>query len=144
MPASALDLGYRSSAIRADQLVLSATLRLAPGHVEAGEAELREIVRWRRAHQPGGQNAGSVFTNPAGDSAGRLVDAAGCKGLRVGSASVSDKHANFIQVDAGGRADDVYRLMRLVQDTVEAHAGIRLHPETVLVGFDDPDGEDQA
>ena len=118
--------------------------RLAPGHVEAGEAELREIVRWRRAHQPGGQNAGSVFTNPAGDSAGRLVDAAGCKGLRVGSASVSDKHANFIQVDAGGRADDVYRLMRLVQDTVEAHAGIRLHPETVLVGFDDPDGEDQA
>lgn len=144
VPASALDLGYRSSAIRADQLVLSATLRLAPGHVEAGEAELREIVRWRRAHQPGGQNAGSVFTNPAGDSAGRLVDAAGCKGLRVGSASVSDKHANFIQVDAGGRADDVYRLMRLVQDTVEAHAGIRLHPETVLVGFDDPDGEDQA
>ena len=66
-------------------------------------------MAWRRANQPGGQNAGSVFTNPPGDSAGRLIDAAGCKGLRVGTAAVSTKHANFFQADAGGSADDVGR-----------------------------------
>ena len=81
------------------------------GDTAAGEATLAEIVRWRREHQPGGQNAGSVFTNPAGDSAGRLIDAAGAKGLRVGTAAVSDKHANFIQADPGGSADDVAALM---------------------------------
>src|SRR5690606_14241714 len=99
------------------------------------EAELSEIVRWRREHQPGGQNAGSVFTNPPGDSAGRLVDAAGCKGLRRGSAHVSTKHANFIQADPGGAADDVAALVAEVQDRVEAATGTRLHPELRLIGF---------
>ncbi|MDE0805644.1 MAG: UDP-N-acetylmuramate dehydrogenase, partial [Acidimicrobiales bacterium] len=94
---TALDLGYRRSSITRDQVVVSATLALESGAGDAGKAELSEIVRWRRANQPGGQNAGSVFTNPDGDSAGRLIDAAGAKGLRRGSAQVSDKHANFIQ-----------------------------------------------
>ena len=76
---------------------------LAAGEPADGEAEIAEIVRWRREHQPGGPNAGSVFTNPAGDSAGRLIEAAGAKGLRVGTAEVSTKHANFIQADDGGR-----------------------------------------
>ena len=66
-------------------------------------------MAWRRANQPGGPNAGSVFTNPPGDSAGRLIDAAGGKGRRRGTAAVSTKHANFIQADDGGRADDVPR-----------------------------------
>jgi UDP-N-acetylmuramate dehydrogenase len=76
-----------------------------------------------------------VFTNPEGDSAGRLVDAAGCKGLRVGTASVSTKHANFIQADPGGRADDVLALMEEVRRRVHERLGVELHAETVLVGF---------
>ena len=93
---------------------------LAPGDVERGTAELAEIVAWRRANQPGGPNAGSVFTNPPGDSAGRLIEAAGGKGLRHGTAEVSTKHANFIQADDGGRADDVLALMGEVQELVRA------------------------
>ena len=134
--AADLDLGYRRSAIGPRQVVTRATLELRPGDPEAGEAMLSEIVQWRRANQPGGQNAGSVFTNPTGDSAGRLVEAAGCKGLRHGTAAVSDKHANFIQADPGGSADDVFALMIRVRDAVEATTSVRLHPETVLVGFD--------
>ena len=130
-----LHLAYRSSALVASQVVVWAELALAPGSVDAAEAEIAEIVRWRRANQPGGQNAGSVFTNPPGDSAGRLIDAAGCKGLRVGTAEVSPKHANFIQADDGGSADDVWQLMGEVRRRVHAHAGVVLHPETRLVGF---------
>jgi len=142
--AAQLDLSYRSSNLRADQVVLHADLQLAPGDVRAGEAELSEIVRWRREHQPGGQNAGSVFTNPPGDSAGRLIDAAGCGGLRIGTAEVSTKHANFIQSDVGGSADDVHALMVEVARRVADVHGVHLHPETRLVGFGpfpDPDGQ---
>lgn len=137
VPASALELGYRRSAITPDQVVLRATLGLALDEDGTGSDTISEIVRWRRANQPGGQNAGSVFTNPDGDSAGRLIDAAGGKGLRRGTAEVSPKHANFIQADAGGRADDVFAVMVAVRDVVEAATGIRLHPETRLVGFDE-------
>ena len=136
--APALQLGYRTSAIEPHHLVVSADLRLAPGDPEAGARTLAEIVAWRRANQPGGPNAGSVFTNPPGDSAGRLIDAAGAKGLRVGSAAVSEKHANFIQADEGGRADDVHALMTLVVERVREASGVVLHPETRLVGFDNP------
>ena len=94
-----------------------------------------EIVRWRREHQPGGQNAGSVFTNPPGDAAGRLIDACGLKGLRVGGVVVSEKHANFFAASPGARADDVLALMRLVQSRVEAETGVRLEPELRLIGF---------
>ncbi len=138
VPATALELGYRRSAISADQVVTEATLALAADETGTGADTLSEIVRWRRANQPGGQNAGSVFTNPPGDSAGRLIDLAGCKGLRRGTAEVSPKHANFIQADPGGRADDVHAVMVAVRDAVEAATGVRLHPETRLVGF--PDG----
>ena len=136
MAASDLALAYRHSSITADQLVVTAELSLAFGDRARAEAEISEIVRWRREHQPGGQNAGSVFTNPAGDSAGRLIDAAGCKGLRRGSAMVSDKHANFFIADAGGRADDVHALMLEVQRRVLEVHGVHLEPETRLVGFD--------
>ena len=74
-----------------------------------GAATIAEIVRWRRANQPGGRNAGSVFTNPPGDSAGRLIDACGLKGFRIGTAEVSTKHANFIQADPGGRPTTSWR-----------------------------------
>jgi UDP-N-acetylmuramate dehydrogenase len=133
---SSLDLGYRRSALGPHQVVEWAELRLQWGDAVGAQAEIDEIVRWRREHQPGGPNAGSVFTNPPGDSAGRLIDAAGCKGTRVGSAEVSPKHANFIQADAGGSADDVVALMLDLQRRVEESTGVRLIAETRLIGFD--------
>jgi UDP-N-acetylmuramate dehydrogenase len=115
--------------------VTSVTLRLARGDAASAQEQVREIVRWRRAHQPGGANAGSVFRNPPGDTAGRLIEAAGLKGLRVASAVVSDKHANFILVDRGGRADDVAALMQLMAQRVAEQFGVQLVSEHRLVGF---------
>ncbi|GJM38847.1 MAG: UDP-N-acetylenolpyruvoylglucosamine reductase [Acidimicrobiales bacterium] len=130
-----LALAYRSSALTAGDLVLAARFGLEPGPVDGGRAEIQEIIQWRRDNQPGGQNAGSVFTNPAGDSAGRLIDAAGLKGFRIGTAAVSDKHANFIQADAGGRASDVLAVMTEVRRRVADAHGVDLVAETHLVGF---------
>jgi UDP-N-acetylmuramate dehydrogenase len=138
VPQAQLELGYRRSAVAPHQVVVAATLGLRPGDREAGEREIAEIVAWRRANQPGGQNAGSVFVNPLDDSAGRLIDAAGCKGLRLGSAEVSPKHANFFQADAGGSADDLRALMEAVRRRVRDHSGVDLRPETRLVGFHNP------
>ena len=135
VPAASLELGYRRSAVAAHHVVVSAELALEPGDPERGNALLAEIVAWRREHQPGGPNAGSVFANPEGDSAGRLVEEIGAKGLRVGSASVSPKHANFIQADEGGRADDVFALMGELQARVLAGTGVALRTETRCVGF---------
>jgi len=130
-----LALGYRSSAVSSHDVVLHATFGLAPGDRAASEAQIADIVRWRRENQPGGANAGSVFTNPPSDSAGRLVDAAGLKGHRVGSAHVSPKHANFFQADEGGSADDVLALIEEVQRLVDERLGVRLEPELRLIGF---------
>jgi UDP-N-acetylmuramate dehydrogenase len=138
VPAAQLELGYRRSAVAPHHVVVAATLGLRAGDPAAGEREIAEIVAWRRANQPGGQNAGSVFINPLDDSAGRLIDAAGCKGLRLASAEVSPKHANFFQADAGGSADDVRALMEVVRRRVRDHSGVDLRPETRLVGFDNP------
>ena len=144
MGLAALDLSYRHSSITASQVVVEADLRLGVGDVAEGERQLNEIVRWRRANQPGGHNAGSVFANPDGDSSGRLIDAAGCKGLRIGTAEVSTKHANFIQADDDGAADDVHALMVEVARRVHEHSGVRLRAETVLVGFPDDTATDPA
>ena len=135
VPAEELQLSYRHSALRMDELVVGCRLSLTPGDERKGKAEMAEIVQWRRDNQPGGQNAGSVFTNPAGDSAGRLIDTAGGKGLRVGTAEVSAKHANFIQDDEGGVAADVLQVMIEVRTLVEYVHGVVLQPETHLVGF---------
>ena len=131
-----LELGYRRSAVLPHHVVVTAQIVLDAGDADAGMAEIAEIVRWRREHQPGGQNAGSVFTNPAGDSAGRLIDACGLKGARSGTAEISPKHANFIQADPGGAADDIAALMIETVNAVADATGIRLHPETRMVGFD--------
>ena len=137
-PAGQLDLRYRHSNLTPCDVVVEARFALARGDSVRSEAEIAEIVRWRRENQPGGQNAGSVFTNPPGDSAGRLIDTAGCKGLRIGSACVSSKHANFFIADDGGSADDVFALMREVRRRVHDVHGIELNAETKLVGF--PEG----
>jgi UDP-N-acetylmuramate dehydrogenase len=132
-----LALGYRSSALGPGQTVVWAEFALTPGDREAAEARVDEIVRWRRSNQPGGANAGSVFTNPPAAAAGQLVDEAGAKGLRVRTARVSEKHANFIQADAGGSADDVHALIALVRERVAERLGVHLETEVRLVGFDD-------
>ncbi len=147
--------GFRSSSLRSSQVVVDAEFALADGDRDLGAQTIRDIVRWRREHQPGGQNAGSVFVNPmTGDdgvtearrpgiggarSAGWLIEAAGLKGRRIGTATVSDKHANFIQADPEGSADDVVALMRVVQAAVEERMGVRLRTENRLIGV--PDAE---
>ncbi|MGA2528592.1 MAG: UDP-N-acetylmuramate dehydrogenase [Acidimicrobiales bacterium] len=133
----ALELSYRHSSITAHEVVTEASYELERGDAGESAARIAEIVRWRREHQPGGQNAGSVFTNPPGDAAGRIVEAAGLKGLRIGTAAVSDKHANFIQADPGGSADDVARLIVLIQRRVSDELGIELRTELRLVGFEE-------
>ncbi|HTN81845.1 MAG TPA: UDP-N-acetylmuramate dehydrogenase [Acidimicrobiales bacterium] len=135
VPAPELALGYRRSSITSTDLVVWAELALEKGDRGDAEEEIASIVRWRRENQPGGQNAGSVFTNPIGDSAGRLIDVTGLKGHRRGTARVSEKHANFIQADAGGSADDVLALMRDVAARVRDAQGVELVPEVRLVGF---------
>jgi UDP-N-acetylmuramate dehydrogenase len=132
---SKLDYGYRSSSVTATQLVLGADLRVAPGSAAEQQAEVAAIVRWRRENQPGGSNAGSVFTNPEDDSAGRLIDEAGLKGFAIGTAHVSEKHANFIQAERGGRADDVRAVMEHVRAAVAARCGVTLRTEVRLLGF---------
>ena len=118
----------------ADVVVL-AELALASCEPEAALAKVREVVRWRVANQPGGFNAGSVFTNPPGDSAGRLIDAAGLKGMRHGSASVSEKHANFFQADKRGSADDVRALIDEVRAAVSRTRRGRPRPRAVHGGL---------
>ena len=135
MTAAELELGFRSSTLGRSMVVTEAELALSIGDRATAEAELSEIVRWRRENQPGGANAGSVFVNPRPDSAGRLVDEAGAKGLRLGSAEVSTKHANFIQVDDGGSANDVAALMAIVRAQVLERTGVDLHAETHFLGF---------
>jgi UDP-N-acetylmuramate dehydrogenase len=138
VPAGDLGLRFRGSDLRSHHVVISASLALSWGDQEASEAEIAEIVRWRREHQPGGHNAGSVFVNPApgGGSAGAIIDQLGLRGLRVGTAEVSTKHANFIQCDPDGSATDVAELMAQVRERVRDELGIELHSEVRLVGFD--------
>ena len=126
---------YRHTSVRSAHVVTEATFNVEPVDPDVAAAKISEIVRWRRENQPGGQNAGSVFTNPEGDSAGRIIDGCGLKGLRIGSAEVSPKHANFIQADPGGRADDVHALIREVQRRVKDETGVELRTEVRMIGF---------
>jgi len=133
------DLGFafRTSAVAATEVVVDVRLFGVQADPAAAAARIDEIVRWRRENQPGGQNAGSVFRNPPGDAAGRIIDACGLKGLRVGAVEVSTKHANFFSAGPGARADDVYALVLEVRSRVEAATGVRLEPEVRFVGFGD-------
>ena len=141
VPAGEMQLAYRDSRFKHvtpdafSELVLEATFRLAPAEPDTIKTRLDEIRRWRQAHQPLGiPSAGSVFRNPPGDSAGRLVDATGLKGLRIGGAVVSEKHANFIVNDRKGTAADVRGLAERVRAEVEERHGIRLEFEIEFLG----------
>lgn len=134
-PAEELAYSYRHSALGPGALVWSAEFELAVDDVESIRERMAEITRWRREHHPGGAgNAGSVFKNPSGSAAGLLIDEAGLKGLRVGGATVSEKHANFIVAGEDATPHDVYELMREVRHRVFEASGVVLEPEVRLVG----------
>lgn len=139
-----LGLRFRGSDLTDHEIVVSARLSLRAGDPDESRRTLDEIVKWRREHQPGGQNAGSVFVNPIpGElAAGELIDRAGLRGVRIGSAEVSSKHANFIQADDGGRADDVRALIEHVREEVRRRFAVVLRSEIRLVGFDDATRDD--
>jgi UDP-N-acetylmuramate dehydrogenase len=140
LDADGLALGYRDSLLKhapegAPEAVTWASFRLQPDDPARIAERLDEIRRWRQAHQPLGiPSAGSYFRNPPGDSAGRLIDSLGLKGRRVGGASVSAKHANFLVNDAGGTATDVRRLGDEVKAIVRAETGVELEEEVRFVG----------
>jgi UDP-N-acetylmuramate dehydrogenase len=142
MAATELALGYRDSRFKhqedpaSREIILGGTFVLQQASPEAIKDRLDEIRRWRQAHQPLGQpSAGSVFRNPAdGPSAGQRIDAAGLKGLRVGGAVVSEKHANFITTERGASAADVRRLADLVRATILETDGVDLRFEVEFVG----------
>jgi UDP-N-acetylmuramate dehydrogenase len=141
VPASDLGLAYRDSRFKRAtgdgpaELILDATFQLVAADPDTIKDRLDEIRRWRQAHQPLGlPSAGSVFRNPSGDSAGRLIEAAGLKGFRIGGAVVSEKHANFIVNDRKGTAADVRRVGDHVRDVVAQQTGTELVYEVEFVG----------
>jgi UDP-N-acetylmuramate dehydrogenase len=135
-PVATLGLRYRHSELPDDGVVVAATLELPHGDPETVRAEITAIRAWRRRHQPLNEpNCGSVFTNPEGESAGRLIDeVAGAKGLTRGGARISERHANFIVTRPGATAADVHGLIVEVQQRVHAATGIRLRPEVTVLG----------
>jgi UDP-N-acetylmuramate dehydrogenase len=133
--ASELGLGYRTSNLTADDVVVSARFATFARPRAEIEAELREITRWRKDHQPGGTlNAGSIFKNPENDAAGRIIDGQGLKGYRRGAVSVSTLHANFVVAEPGATAQDVWDLIWDVRRRVGEATGTWLEPEVRFVG----------
>lgn len=138
MPAADLDMRYRHTSLPPDAVVVRAWLSLSPGAEARIKADMDEMRAWRRAHQPIGEpSCGSVFRNPEGDSAGRLIEAAGMKGHRVGGARVSEVHANFITVEPGATARDVHRVIADTRSTVARRLGVMMETEVVLAGFEE-------
>lgn len=145
-----LGYGYRSSRLKSEAaplkagfgaVVLAATFRLSKGSASEAKERAAAFLNHRRSTQPVEPSLGSMFMNPAGDYAGRLIEAAGLKGTRVGNIEVSQQHANFLihpgtreGSKEGGRAADVLALIRLIQNQVEMQFGVRLIPEVQLVG----------
>jgi UDP-N-acetylmuramate dehydrogenase len=128
-------IAYRTAEGPADEWFVSAELQLQAGDAAAALAGIRELLERRNTTQPTGQpSCGSVFRNPPGDHAARLIESAGLKGRCIGGARVSEKHANFIINTGTATAADLESLIGLVQETVERQHGIRLQTEVRIVG----------
>ncbi|NPA92340.1 MAG: UDP-N-acetylmuramate dehydrogenase [Chloroflexi bacterium] len=133
----ALGYAYRTSALKEEPgqaVVLSATLRLQHDTPEAVQERLAALNEQRKATQPPGATVGSMFKNPPGDYAGRLIDAAGLKGTTVGDAEISTVHANFFVNKGEATAQEIWALMYLARTTVAQKFGVWLEPEIQLVG----------
>jgi UDP-N-acetylmuramate dehydrogenase len=136
-PVSKLEYGYRTSWLKREHppvLLLSAELALK--HADRAEilSKMEQFSSQRRATQPPGASMGSMFKNPAGDKAGRLLEAAGLKGKSVGNASISTQHANFFINNGQTRAEDMKTLIELAQQAVLDQFGVRLELEVELIG----------
>ncbi len=132
---AALEFGYRRSGLTDRHMVLRASFRTEPGDPAVLDGRLRDIIRWRKEHQPGGTlNAGSVFKNPPGASAGEIIDRLGLKGYRRGDVAVSEMHANFFVAGPGATGHDIWELVRAVRAKVKEATGIDLEPEIRFVG----------
>ena len=122
--------GYRRSAFTGDMVLLSARLRLSPGDPEVLQAECRALLEKRRSSQPLDlPSAGSAFKRPEGAYAAALIDGCGLKGLRIGGAMVSEKHAGFIVNAGNATASDVRKLLDAVRERVLKETGYTLEPE---------------
>ncbi len=131
------EYAYRSSVLkrtRSQAVILAAQFRLTQSTKEEVQARMETFNTRRRATQPPGASMGSMFKNPADDYAGRLIEAAGLKGQRIGGAEISSMHANFMINHENATASDVYRLIRMVQEKVKEHSGIDLELEIELIG----------
>ncbi|MGQ9710610.1 MAG: UDP-N-acetylmuramate dehydrogenase, partial [Anaerolineae bacterium] len=137
-PADWMEFSYRESRIKRmphpRPVVLAATFALAPGDPAALRARMEEILAWRRTRHPSGATMGSTFKNPPGNHAGRLIEAAGLKGYRIGGAMVSELHANFLINTGSATAADVRALIRHIQAEVKRQFGISLEPEVEFIG----------
>jgi UDP-N-acetylmuramate dehydrogenase len=135
VPRSALTLRYRFTELPPGAIITRARFRLTDGDVAASRAAMEEDLGYRKRTQPLSQpNCGSVFTNPPGDHAGRLIDSVGLKGARLGNAQISPLHANWIVNLGGARAADVVGLIERAQARVREATGILLVPEVKRVG----------
>ncbi|WP_232019126.1 UDP-N-acetylmuramate dehydrogenase [Sulfuritortus calidifontis] len=127
--------GERLRRVGFDEWFLAAWLRLPKGDGAASREQIKQLLAKRIASQPLNlPNAGSVFRNPPGDYAARLIESCGLKGRQIGQAQVSEKHANFIVNLGGASASDIEALIELVQQTVETQTGVRLQPEVRIIG----------
>lgn len=139
LTAEDMELAYRSSNLTQHDAVVEATFVASAIDPSDGAREIRRITQWRREHQPGGTfNAGSVFKNPPGDAAGRIIDDAGLKGLARGGVRVSERHANFFEAAPGASAQDVYDLVWAVRKLVGDETGLWLEPEVRFAGEFEP------
>lgn len=135
LPAAQAGFAYRTSHLPADSIVTAARLSLRAGDPASILSLMNEAKEWRRATQPLNlPNGGSVFKNPHGDHAARLVESVCGKALSVGGARISEVHANFIVAEPGARADHVYTLIRRIQAMVSDATGVVLEPELKLIG----------
>ena len=135
LPSAEAGFEYRASRLPDRSVVVGATVQLRPGDPAEIRRSMDDARRWRRDTQPLAEpNCGSVFKNPPGGHAARLIEAAGGKGLVVGGARVSEKHSNFIVAGPGATATDVYRLITALRERVHDRFGVDLEPEVYLVG----------
>jgi UDP-N-acetylmuramate dehydrogenase len=133
------DMGYayRSSALKrqpGDAIILSASFAVQPGDPALIEWTMKQFSERRRSSQPTGPSTGSTFKNPPGDFAGRLIEAAGLKGTRIGGVSINEKHANFFINDGTATAQDYYDLIQLARQTVFEQFGVSLETEIEVIG----------
>lgn len=135
LAAKDLGFGYRRSAVKPTDVVLNANIRLHKDDPKAVAERVRKFLEEKKNTQPiSERSAGCVFKNPEGISAGKLIDEAGCKGMKIGSIEVSSVHANFFVNKGGGAASDYLRLMHKVVLTVEKKFGVVLEPEIKVIG----------